>query len=74
MIIECSIFFLIWFMINKDTNNYIDLLPRNFPLSILVVVHISSKVCMVIIIYSKTVIGKSTVKKMAVAYISLGCC
>ena len=56
MIIECSIFFLIWFMINKDTNNYIDLLPRNFPPSILVVVHISSKVCMLIIIYSKTVI------------------
>ena len=46
-------FFSIWFMINKDINNYIDLLPRNFQLSILVAVHISSKFCLVIIIHSK---------------------
>ena len=48
-------------MINKDINKYIDLLPRNFRLSILVAVHISSKFCLRIIIHSKTVIGKSTI-------------
>ena len=50
---KCSIFFLICFMINKDIKNYIDLLPRYFPLSILVVVYISSKFCLMIIIHSK---------------------